>query len=63
MNPLISVIMPAYNKALYTQRALHALLQSAYDAIEIIVIDNGSTDQTPAILADFASPCQDRGFR
>jgi len=61
MNPtadLISVIVLAHNKAPLTRLCLDSLLQSTHRPLEIVVIDNGSTDETPAILERFAASAQ-----
>jgi glycosyltransferase involved in cell wall biosynthesis len=44
--PLMSVCIPTYNRAERLQVAIHSALNSSYSNLEIIVSDNGSTDQT-----------------
>ncbi|MBK8010962.1 MAG: glycosyltransferase family 2 protein [Deltaproteobacteria bacterium] len=46
--------MPAYNEARYVRRALESLFAQTYRSLEIIVVDDGSTDETPQILAGLA---------
>lgn len=46
MNPLISVIIPAYNRANFIERCLNSVLVQSYENLEILVIDDGSTDST-----------------
>ncbi|QRR01748.1 glycosyltransferase [Dyadobacter sandarakinus] len=48
--PLVSVIVTAYNHELYIQEALISVFQQTYRQIEVIVIDNGSTDHTLGVL-------------
>ncbi|MDX9952954.1 MAG: glycosyltransferase family A protein [Anaerolineae bacterium] len=48
---LISVIMATYNRESYIQGALESILRQNYAPMEIIVIDDGSTDRTPEIVA------------
>lgn len=42
--PLISVIIPFYNRDKYLAEAIHSVLDQSYPAIELILIDDGSTD-------------------
>jgi len=46
----ISVIMPAYNAERYVGSALDSVLAQTLSPHEIVVIDDGSTDGTPAVL-------------
>jgi len=52
-DPLVSVIVLAHNKAQHTRYCLHGLLKSTYRNLEIVAVDNGSTDATPALFATF----------
>ncbi|MBO6081556.1 MAG: glycosyltransferase family 2 protein [Bacteroidales bacterium] len=54
MPELISVIIPVYNADAYLPRCLEAVSAQTYDNLEIILIDDGSTDGSPQICADFA---------
>lgn len=51
--PLISIIIPCYNAAAWLAETLHSCLEQSYRPLEIILIDDGSTDESPAIIADF----------
>ena len=51
--PKFSVIMPVYNDEKYVGKAIESVLQQTYPSFELIVVDDGSTDGTPAILRDF----------
>lgn len=48
--PLVSVVVPAYNEEKVIVRSLECLLASDYDKFEIIVVDDGSTDDTLKVL-------------
>ena len=51
----VSVIMPAYNSEKYIERSIKSVLSQTHSALELIVVDDGSTDRTPAILRRLAS--------
>ena len=51
---LVSVILPVYNGADYVRESLDSALAQTYSPYELIVVDDGSTDDTPTILADYA---------
>ena len=53
MNKKISVIIPVYNRAATIRRAVDSVLSQTVKAYEIIVIDDGSTDETPQILKSY----------
>ena len=52
-NKLISVIIPAYNAQQYIRQTIESVLSQSYKNIEIIVINDGSTDETPKIIECF----------
>jgi glycosyltransferase involved in cell wall biosynthesis len=52
-SPLISVIVPAYNAAEFLADALQCIQDQLYPKLEVIVVDDGSTDETPRIAAAF----------
>ncbi len=52
-NPLISVIIPAYNRETHIKECLDSIINQTYKNIEIIVIDDGSTDNTASILDEY----------
>lgn len=54
-DPFISIVIPTYNRAGYIARTLATLLAQDYDAYEIIVVDDGSTDNTDTVVAAVGS--------
>lgn len=54
--PLVSVVIPLYNKKQYIQRAIDSVLRQSYANFEIVVIDDGSTDSSPEIVRSIADP-------
>jgi hypothetical protein len=52
--PLLSVFMPNYNHGRFLRRSLGRILGQSFGDIELVVIDDGSTDDSVAIIEDFA---------
>ena len=52
-NPLVSVIIPVYNGEDYINDSIKSALGQTYKNIEVIVIDDGSTDKTKKICESF----------
>lgn len=51
--PLVSVIIPTYNGAAFLRLAIDSVLDQTYPSVECIVVDDGSTDETPSIIECF----------
>jgi glycosyltransferase involved in cell wall biosynthesis len=52
---LISVVMPCYNAAPYVEEAIASVLQQTYPQIELIIVDDGSTDASVQIMSRLAA--------
>lgn len=58
--PLVTIAMPSYNHAAYIGEAVRALIAQDYPRIELIVIDDGSSDDSAAVLNALAEECRAR---
>jgi glycosyltransferase involved in cell wall biosynthesis len=54
-NPLVSVIIPTYNRARYLCLAIDSVLKQTYENNEILVIDDGSTDNTGEVIRQYGN--------
>lgn len=59
MNELISIVIPVYNVQSYMRRCLDSVLAQTYDNLEILLIDDGSTDESGYIADEYAC-CDER---
>lgn len=59
--PLISIIIPARNEAMNIETCIRSILATTYDAIEVIVVDDRSSDGTAAIVEAIADGPEARG--
>ncbi len=55
INPTLSVIMPVWNGEAHLGEAVESILAQTFDDFEFLILDDGSTDGTPAILAGYAA--------
>lgn len=54
--PLVSICMPAYNASKYIAKTVHSILAQSYTNLELIIVDDGSTDDTATVLRQFTDP-------
>jgi glycosyltransferase involved in cell wall biosynthesis len=53
---LVSVVIPTYNRAYILGQAIESVLQQTYRPVEVVVIDDGSTDDTRRLVESFGTP-------
>ena len=56
MVPLLSVVLPVYNGLPYLKEAVDSILQQTLSDFELLIIDDGSTDGSSALLSDYSDP-------
>jgi biofilm PGA synthesis N-glycosyltransferase PgaC len=62
-HPLVSVLVPAHNEEKVVARCLESLIRSTYDRIEILVVDDASSDKTPKVVRKFIKEHKDFTIR
>lgn len=62
-NPLVSVIIPAYNHENYVQDTIKSIIEQTYQNVELIVIDDGSRDLTWQKIQELKIECEKRFVR
>ena len=60
MNPMFSVIIPAYNAGKFLEKAVDSVLNQDFDDYELIIVDDGSTDNTLEICNTYAEKFKDK---
>lgn len=54
--PRVSVVMPVYNEAPFVEAAVRSVLRQTVSDLELVIVDNGSTDESPEILGRIRDP-------
>jgi len=54
--PAVSVVMPVYNEAAFVEAAIQSVLRQTLSDLELVIVDNGSTDDSPEILGRISDP-------
>ena len=54
MNPRISIIIPCYNCQEFVAESINSALSQSYSNLEIIVVDDGSTDNSRAVINEYS---------
>ena len=62
-SPLVSVIMPAYNHEKYVQAAIQSIISQTYQNIELLIVDDGSSDSTWNRICEMKLVCEKRFSR
>jgi glycosyltransferase involved in cell wall biosynthesis len=53
MTPGVSIVLPVHNGAAYVRDAIESCLAQTYEDLELVLVDDASTDETPAVLAEY----------
>ena len=63
MSPLVSIMTPCYNGETYVGRYLDSVLAQTYDNIEVVLVDDGSTDNTASIVKSYIPKFESKGYK
>jgi len=63
MNTLVTYVIPSYNHAQYVRQAVQSVINQTYTNIELLIIDDGSSDESAQVIASMIKECNDRFVR
>ncbi|MBS7820820.1 glycosyltransferase [Wohlfahrtiimonas chitiniclastica] len=63
INPLVSVVIPCYNHEQFVQECIQSVIDQDYQNIELIIIDDGSQDQSVQKIEEMRAQCEERFAR
>ena len=63
MSPLVSIMTPCYNGEKFVGRYLDSVLAQTYDNIEVVIVDDGSTDNTAAVIKSYIPKFDAKGYK
>ena len=61
--PAVTIVVPTFNRAAWLREAMDSVLAQDYGNLELLVVDDGSTDETPALLSDYERRYDGTRFR
>lgn len=61
--PLVSVVIPCFNHRKYVGATIESVITQTYNKIELIIIDDGSTDDSISVINSYVSRCESRFVR
>ena len=61
--PLVTVVIPSYNHANFIKNCIQSIVDQSYQNIELIIIDDGSSDGSIAVIQEMIHMCQGRFYR
>lgn len=61
--PLVSIITPCYNSESYLSRYLDSILEQTYDNIELVLVNDGSKDNTEGVIFDYKDKIEQKGYK
>lgn len=61
--PLVSIVIPCYNHAQFVQETIQSVIDQDYENIELIIIDDGSKDNSVEVIQEMIPACEERFVR